>query len=64
MGIYLEKYGHKLFGMFSRLHDHVDGSGIGLYVLKRIIQNSGGSIEVKSQLGEGSEFIVCFQNQL
>jgi signal transduction histidine kinase len=48
----------KLFGMFQRLHDHVEGSGIGLYMVKRMIENAGGHIEVKSALGVGSTFLV------
>jgi signal transduction histidine kinase len=48
----------KLFGMFQRLHDHVEGSGIGLYMVKRMIENAGGRIEVKSALGVGSTFLV------
>lgn len=45
-----------IFGMFVRLHNHVEGSGIGLYIVKKIIENAGGKIEVKSKLGEGSTF--------
>jgi len=48
----------KLFGMFQRLHDHVEGSGIGLYMVKRMVENAGGRIEVKSELGVGSTFLV------
>ncbi|PKV75142.1 sensor histidine kinase [Pontibacter ramchanderi] len=47
-----------LFTMFKRFHDHVDGSGIGLYIIKRIIDNAQGKIEVKTKAGEGSEFKV------
>ena len=49
---------HKLFGMFQRFHDHVDGSGIGLYMVKKMVENAGGRIAVHSQLGEGSTFSV------
>lgn len=52
---------HKLFAMFQRLHDHVEGSGIGLYMVKKIIENAGGRIEVQSKVGEGSEFSVYFR---
>lgn len=48
----------KLFTMFKRFHDHVEGTGIGLYIIKRIVQNNGGWIEVKSELDKGSEFTV------
>ncbi|MDB5233105.1 MAG: hypothetical protein JWR44_98 [Hymenobacter sp.] len=48
----------KLFGMFQRFHDHVDGTGIGLYMVKRMVENAGGRIEVHSQLGAGTTFFV------
>ncbi|MDO7845082.1 PAS domain-containing protein [Hymenobacter sp. M29] len=48
----------KLFQMFKRLHTHVEGSGVGLYMIKRLIENAGGTIAVQSQLGVGSTFTV------
>ncbi len=48
----------KIFTMFKRLHDHVEGSGIGLYIVKRIIENAGGTIEVKTELDKGTTFRV------
>ena len=48
----------KLFSMFQRFHDHVEGSGIGLYMVKKMVENAGGYIEVDSQLGVGSTFRV------
>ncbi|HXA00840.1 MAG TPA: ATP-binding protein, partial [Cytophagaceae bacterium] len=54
----------KIFSMFKRLHDHVEGSGIGLYIVKRIVSNAGGRIEVESQVGKGSEFKIYFSKAL
>lgn len=51
----------QLFGLFRRLHAHVDGAGIGLYMVKRIVENAGGSIEVQSEPGVGSTFTVSFR---
>ena len=48
----------RLFGMFQRFHDHVEGSGIGLFIVKRMVENAGGRIEVHSQLGAGTTFFV------
>jgi signal transduction histidine kinase len=53
---------HKLFSMFTRLHTHVEGTGIGLYMIKRIIENNGGSIQVESEIGKGTKFTVHFKN--
>jgi len=51
----------KIFGMFKRGHDHVEGSGIGLYIVKKIIENAGGKIEVTSEVEKGSTFTVYFK---
>jgi len=48
----------RLFGLFQRLHTHVDGSGIGLYTVKKIVENAGGTIAVRSQPGVGTTFTV------
>ncbi|GAB3635134.1 hypothetical protein GCM10027422_07240 [Hymenobacter arcticus] len=48
----------QLFRMFRRLHSHVEGSGVGLYMVKRLVENAGGTIAVQSQPGVGSTFTV------
>jgi two-component system, chemotaxis family, sensor kinase Cph1 len=60
IGIDLPKYGAKLFGLFKRFHDHVEGSGLGLYMIKRMIEDRGGRIDVSSIPEEGSTFTVTF----
>lgn len=55
-----EEYLDKIFGMFKRLHrkDEYEGTGIGLAVCKRIADQCGGAINVRSTPGEGSTFTV------
>ncbi|MDO7874086.1 PAS domain-containing sensor histidine kinase [Hymenobacter sp. ASUV-10] len=53
----------KLFGLFQRLHYHVQGSGVGLYMVKRIVENAGGTITVQSQPNVGATFTVALPAQ-
>lgn len=53
--------GRSIFGMFHRLHTHVEGTGIGLYIVKKIMDNAGGAIEVESEVGAGSVFRLYFR---
>jgi signal transduction histidine kinase len=48
----------QLFGLFQRLHTHVEGTGVGLYISKRLIENAGGTITVQSQPNVGTTFSV------
>ena len=48
----------KMFSMFKRFHSHVEGTGVGLYIIKRIVENRGGKIEVESEQNSGSVFKV------
>ena len=50
-----------LFGLFQRYHTHVEGTGVGLYVVKKLVENAGGRIAVRSELGVGSVFTVYFK---
>jgi PAS domain S-box-containing protein len=53
-----EKYGSRIFQMFQRLHERgkYDGSGIGLAIVKKIVERHGGAIWFSSVLGEGTTF--------
>lgn len=52
----------KMFTLFKRFHAHVDGTGMGLYIVKRMMNNAGGKILVDSELGKGTTFKLYFRN--
>lgn len=58
LGIDLERHGRELFQLFRRFHDHAPGSGIGLYLVQRLVERAGGRLEVESEVGRGTTFWI------
>jgi len=48
----------KIFEMYGRLQQDIEGHGIGLYLAKKIVDAAGGNIIVESEPGEGSKFMI------
>jgi two-component system phosphate regulon sensor histidine kinase PhoR len=47
-----------VFARYARISDEVEGTGVGLFIVKSMVEDSGGKIEVESALGKGSTFKV------
>lgn len=60
LGIDLNLHRDKIFNLFKRFHDHIEGSGIGLYIINKIVEGKGGKIEIESTVNAGSTFKVIF----
>lgn len=58
LGIDLESNAHKIFGMYKRFHNHVEGKGLGLHLVKNQVGMMNGTIEVRSKVNEGTCFRI------
>lgn len=58
LGFDLEKHKEHVFGLYKRFHTHVEGKGLGLFLVKAQVESLGGRIEVESSTGAGSLFKI------
>jgi light-regulated signal transduction histidine kinase (bacteriophytochrome) len=58
LGINLKKHGEKLFGLFQRFNPNIEGSGIGLHIVKKQVESLGGEIKVESTINVGTTFYI------
>ena len=61
LGIDLAAKGDQLFGLYRRFHDHVEGKGLGLFMVKTQVEMMGGSIGIASEVGEGTTVTLEFR---
>lgn len=63
MGIDLIRHKDRIFGLNERFHNHVNGSGVGLFITKTQINSLGGEITVESEVDKGSTFTITIKNE-
>jgi signal transduction histidine kinase len=60
LGIDLEKFGDKVFGLHRTFHTHEEARGVGLFLIKTQIESMGGAITVESSVDKGTTFTIRF----
>jgi light-regulated signal transduction histidine kinase (bacteriophytochrome) len=60
------QYHQRIFGLFEHLHlaDQFEGVGLGLNIVKRVIEDQGGKVWVESALGKGATFYFTIPRSL
>ncbi len=62
LGFDSDRFGNKIYGLFTRLHDHVEGQGVGMYIINSIVGSNGGKIEALSSPDNGAQFKIFLNN--
>lgn len=62
VGMDLKRHGTDIFKLYKRLHRNLSGKGMGLFLVKTQLESLGASIEVSSELGQGTTFKITFDN--
>jgi PAS domain S-box-containing protein len=61
-GIGIPKHAqNRLFGMFQKLDNQYEGTGIGLAIVRKVVERMGGQVGVESEPGKGSRFWVSLR---
>ncbi|MEQ6118701.1 PAS domain S-box protein [Reichenbachiella sp. MALMAid0571] len=60
LGIDLNRYGTRIFGLRKTFHQNENARGVGLFITKAQIDSMGGDITIRSEVNVGTEFIINF----
>jgi PAS domain S-box-containing protein len=60
LGIDLKRKGKEVFGLYKRFHYHVEGKGMGLFMVKTQVEALGGTIKIESEVNKGTTFTISF----
>jgi len=61
IGIDLAKNKDQVFGLYKRFHNHVEGKGMGLFMVKTQVSTLGGTISLESEVNQGTQFRLEFK---
>ncbi|CAN5180070.1 hypothetical protein BH11BAC6_BH11BAC6_09490 [soil metagenome] len=60
LGIDLLKKREQVFGLYKRFHPHIEGKGMGLFMVKTQVELLGGKINIESEINKGTTFKIEF----
>ncbi|PKQ43575.1 PAS domain S-box protein [Confluentibacter flavum] len=63
LGIDLIKKEEQVFGLYKRFHHHIEGKGMGLFLVKTQVELLGGKISVESEVNKGTKFTITFKEK-
>lgn len=64
LGLDLTKKKGEIFGLYKRFHHHVEGKGMGLFMVKTQTEMLGGKITMQSKVNAGTTFNIEFRDQI
>jgi len=60
LGIDLKRHGNSLFNLYKTFHENPESKGVGLFLIKNQLTSLHGTVDVKSEVDVGTEFIITF----
>jgi signal transduction histidine kinase len=60
LGMDLTRFGKDMFKLYKRFHTHIQGKGLGLYLVKQQVEKLNGDIKVESIPDQGTTFKISF----
>jgi signal transduction histidine kinase len=60
LGIDMERFGEKLFGLHKTFHDNKEARGVGLFLTKTQVEAMGGTVAAESEVDRGTTFVIRF----
>ncbi|MCJ8291107.1 MAG: DUF4154 domain-containing protein [Crocinitomicaceae bacterium] len=66
LGIDLEQFEGKLFSMFQRFtsDQSISGTGVGMYIIKRLVDKNGGTVELRSEPNRGLGYLITLPSKI
>jgi signal transduction histidine kinase len=58
IGLDYERCKNRVFGMYQRFHENIEGRGLGLFMVKSQVTSMGGTINLESELDKGTRFTI------